>query len=224
MTMATVSLLGLYRTDPSLFDSFSLPESVNKTTLTNQILMETAELEVVYPSAPAMKDAIAMWSAANVENWAKLAEIYKLQYDPIENYDRNEEWDDTGTVGNTSSTTTSNNYSETQDTTGSTKPQVQVQENVWGFNSATNVPKSNQITSGSTDTTGKNTATGTSSGEGSNNTTETRALNRKGRVHGNIGVTTSQQMIESEIALWDKFNIYDFITQAFRKRFCLLIY
>ena len=68
MTMATVSLLGLYRTDPSLFDSFSLPESVNKTTLTNQILMDTAELEIVYPSAPAMKDAIAMWSAANVEN------------------------------------------------------------------------------------------------------------------------------------------------------------
>ena len=125
-------------------------------------------------------------------------------------------------MGNTSSTTTSNNYTETQDTTGSTKPQVQVQENVWGFNSATNVPKSNQITSGSTDTTGKNTATGTSSGTGSNDQTETRDL--KGHVHGNIGVTTSQQMIESEIALWDKFNIYDFITQAFRKRFCLLIY
>ena len=206
MTMATVSLLGLYRTDPSLFDSFSLPESVNKTTLTNQILMDTAELEIVYPSAPAMKDAIAMWSAANMENWTKLAAIYKLQYNPIENYDRNEEWDDTGTVGNKSSTTTSNNYTETQDTSGSTKPQVQVQENVWGFNSATNVPKSNQITSGS------------------NDQTETRDLNRKGHVHGNIGVTTSQQMIESEIALWDKFNIYDFITQAFRKRFCLLIY
>ena len=222
--MATVSLLGLYRTDPSLFDSFSLPESVNKVTLTNQILMETAELEIIYPSAPAMKDAIAMWSTANVENWTKLAAIYNLQYDPIENYDRHEEWDDTGTVGNTSSTTTENTYTETQDTTGSTKPQVEVQENVWGFNSATNVPKSNQITSGTTDTTGNNTATGTSNGTGSKDQTETRDLNLTGRVHGNIGVTTSQQMIESEIALWDKFNIYDFITQAFRKRFCLLIY
>ena len=222
--MATVSLLGLYRTDPSLFDSFSLPESVNKTTLTNQILMDTAELEIIYPSAPAMKDAISMWSAANVENWTKLAAIYKLQYDPIENYARHEEWDYTGTVGNTSSTTTGNTYTETQDTSGSTKPQVQVQENVWGFNSSTNVPKSNQITSGTTDTTGKNTATGTSSGTGSNDQTETRDLNRTGHAHGNIGVTTSQQMIESEIALWDKFNIYDYITQAFRKRFCLLIY
>lgn len=222
--MATVSLLGLYRTDPSLFDSFSLPESVNKMTLTNQILIDTAELEIIYPSAPAMKDAIAIWSTANVENWTKLAAIYKLQYNPIENYDRNEEWDDTGTVGNISSTTTSNNYTETQDTSGSTKPQVQVQENVWGFNSATNVPKSNQITSGSTDTTGKNTATGTSSGTGSNDQTETRNLKRTGHVHGNIGVTTSQQMIESEIALWDKFNIYNYITRAFKERFCLLIY
>lgn len=222
--MATLSLLGLYRSDSSLFDSFSLPADVDKTTLTNQLLMECAELEVVYPSAPAMKDAIAMWSAANVENWGKLSAIYKLEYNPVENYDRNEEWDDTGTVGNTSTTTTGNTYTETQDSTGSTKPNVQVQDNVWGFNSTTNVPKSNQITSGTTDTTGKNTATGTSNGTGSNEQTETRNLSRTGHVHGNIGVTTSQQMIESEIALWGKFNIYDFITQAFKARFCLLIY
>jgi hypothetical protein len=186
--------------------------------------MDTAELEVVYPSAPAMKDAISMWSAANVENWTKLAEIYKLKYNPIENYDRNEEWDDTGTVGNVSATTTTNTYSETQDTTGSTKPNVQVQDNVWGFNSTTNVPKSNQITSGTTDTTGKNTATGSSNGEGSNNNTETRNLSRKGHIHGNIGITTSQQMIEREIRLWGDFNIYNFIARAFRERFCLLIY
>lgn len=40
---------------------------------------------------------------------------------------------------------------------------------------------------------------------------------------GNIGVTTTQQMIEAERELV-KFNIYDFIIDSFKARFCLLIY
>ena len=40
---------------------------------------------------------------------------------------------------------------------------------------------------------------------------------------GNIGVTTKQQMIEAERDLV-KFNIYDFIIDSFKARFCILLY
>lgn len=40
---------------------------------------------------------------------------------------------------------------------------------------------------------------------------------------GNIGVTTTQQMIEAERELV-KFNIYDFIIDSFKARFCILVY
>ena len=40
---------------------------------------------------------------------------------------------------------------------------------------------------------------------------------------GNIGVTTTQAMIEAERNLV-KFNIYDFIIDSFKARFCILIY
>lgn len=40
---------------------------------------------------------------------------------------------------------------------------------------------------------------------------------------GNIGVTTTQQMIQAERDLV-KFNIYDFIIDSFKARFCVLIY
>ncbi len=40
---------------------------------------------------------------------------------------------------------------------------------------------------------------------------------------GNIGVTSSQQLIQAERELV-KFNIYDFIIDSFKARFCLLIY
>ena len=222
--MAILSLLGLYQTDKSLFDAFSLPADVDKTALTNQLLMECAELEILYPSGPALKDAIAMWSAAQVNNWTRLANIYKLEYNPIENYDRNESWQDGGTVANKGSAKNDSTISNTQTGSGSDKPNIQVQDNVWGFNSTTTVPKSNQITSGSTDTTSNSTSNTSGGSTGSSEQTETRSLTKDGHVHGNIGVTTSQQMIESEIALWDRFNIYTYIVNQFKQRFCLLIY
>lgn len=46
---------------------------------------------------------------------------------------------------------------------------------------------------------------------------------RSGRAYGNIGVTTTQQMIEEERRISD-FDIDHVIIQEFKKTFCLLIY
>ena len=51
----------------------------------------------------------------------------------------------------------------------------------------------------------------------------TNSNKRTGRIHGNIGVTTTQQMIEEERRV-AKFNITDYIIDSFKRRFCLLIY
>ena len=42
--------------------------------------------------------------------------------------------------------------------------------------------------------------------------------------YGNIGVTTSQQMLQSEIDLIPKLNVIDFITEDFHSEFCLMVY
>lgn len=43
-------------------------------------------------------------------------------------------------------------------------------------------------------------------------------------IYGNIGVTTSQQMLQSEINLIPELNVIDFITEDFHSEFCLGIY
>ena len=48
-------------------------------------------------------------------------------------------------------------------------------------------------------------------------------VRRTARMWGNIGVTTTQQMIEEERRI-SKFNITDYIIDSFKRRFCLLIY
>ena len=44
------------------------------------------------------------------------------------------------------------------------------------------------------------------------------------RAHGNIGVTTNQQMIESELALRQKYNIYEIIIKLFADKFLMRVY
>lgn len=41
---------------------------------------------------------------------------------------------------------------------------------------------------------------------------------------GNIGVTMTQQMLERELEVRPKLNIYNYIIQDFKQRFCLLVY
>lgn len=43
------------------------------------------------------------------------------------------------------------------------------------------------------------------------------------RIWGNVGVTTTQQMIEEERRV-SQFNISDYIIESFKRRFCLLVY
>ena len=59
-----------------------------------------------------------------------------------------------------------------------------------------------------------------SSGSGSASNTNTRT----GHLHGNIGVTTAQQMITEEVKLRSSITLADVISSSFRKHFCIMIY
>lgn len=50
------------------------------------------------------------------------------------------------------------------------------------------------------------------------------SVNRRSHITGNIGVTTSQQMLEQELVVSAKLNVYNYIMESFKDRFCLEIY
>ena len=54
--------------------------------------------------------------------------------------------------------------------------------------------------------------------------TEETETTRASHIHGNIGVTTSQQMLEAELMLADKFWIYDYIASAFETDNFITVY
>lgn len=49
-------------------------------------------------------------------------------------------------------------------------------------------------------------------------------ITRNNHTSGNIGVVTSQQMLEQEIEVSAKLNVIKMIVESFKERFCLLVY
>lgn len=88
--MATMTLIGLYNYDNSIFDKIALPEVLDKETVINAILFNCSEFEPLYPAPDAIKDAIGYWSASKKHGWDKIAYALYREYNPFINFTRDE--------------------------------------------------------------------------------------------------------------------------------------
>ena len=103
--MATLSPLGLYRWDETIFDLMQIPSALDKPTLIDNLLSETAELEVLYPNPVVFKNLVGVWSAKQIDIWNRLYATTQYEYNPIENYNRYETGSEDGTGRTTHSGT-----------------------------------------------------------------------------------------------------------------------
>lgn len=104
MRTATMSILGLYNFNESIFDELQTPEGIVKNDLIVELLAELAGLEIVYPDWNTMKVLIGVWSRHRIENWERMFKAFYSEYNPIHNFDRTEEWRDSGKGKGTSRT------------------------------------------------------------------------------------------------------------------------
>ena len=156
---------------------------------------------------------------------SNLSEIYNNEYttkvgllltdyNPIENYNSSETetttTENATTTGNENTTTTTTN--STTENSGDTTNKVSPYDSE-NFNNDNNTTTTNTTTGNATDTTTIN-----DTGNMSSNGTSSRTLTRK----GNIGVTTTQQMIESEYELRAKNLLIEFLEKV--SKFILLEY
>lgn len=192
---ATMSILGLYFQDPDLFSGMVYPDELDKDVLIDSILAECAELEIIYPDPEYMKNLITLWSKKELYNWRKLYDTTQFVYNPIWNVD--------GIVTETETRNLQNRYQQNE---GANNKNVNAKT---GYNSGA-FEDAEQDT-GRTDI------------ERGGESADTGSVTRETKRGGNIGVTMTQQMIEAEREV-DKFNIYDFIVDSFKRRFCILVY
>lgn len=228
---ATVSLLGLKRLNDGILGELVVPAGVDVELVKDNLLAETAELEVIYPDAIFMQAMIGRWSAKELPIWERLYKTTLLEYNPIENYDRMEEWTEAeDTKKNTEADATGTSRTDTDGTStkqSNTDGVINDQKYVSAYNETDFTPteRDNNTQNEKNESEQKDVGTVAvkTSAENTMDETGNRNLLRKGRAHGNIGVTTSQQMIEAErdVALY---NIIDVIINSFKNRFCLQVY
>lgn len=215
--MENLSIMGLYQYNPRILDGLIAPSDIDREVLVNTILMECAELEVIYPDWSIMQHAITMWSRSHLWEWERLAATMRYQYDPIANYDRTEERTESGNNRESNSGQTSNNATSS----GTSTAVDEGTQYVWAFNQSAGDRRPAEAHSNNSTSTASNAVNGSSNSSGQRqgdfSTTETI------RAYGNIGVTTTQQMIAQERESV-QFNLVQHIVMQFKSRFCLMVY
>ena len=238
MAQSKITLIGMEKflnPEHSVFENMVLPEGIDRDTLIGSIIMRCQEFELLFSDPDFMTAAVNIWSRKNYRTFDKWVKALDIEYDPLYNYDRTEKTTDThegeynkkgkdtnsGSDTRTNDLTMTNNLKTENDTTVTHKEKA--------YNDSSFVPTTEDVTDGEIKDTGtvKNTGTVTDAYGRVLNAEEDGKDKYKdiheSRMFGNIGVTTSQQMLQSEldIARW---NIYNQITDMFIVEFTLPIF
>lgn len=201
--MAKITLVGMYayfqHMNEDLFENLIIPEELTKDTLVDNILNKASDFECLYGDPEYVKMAIGSWSAVNAKTFKRWVDALNIEYAPLENYNRYENTDEVrNTEGVTATQSTGNSISDMENKRSA-------------FDATTYQPSSQDV--GSVDT--------SDSLDSSNTVDDT--FSHTSHMHGNIGVTTSQQMLRDELEL-GYWNVYEKITELFLREFTIPVY
>ena len=150
-----------------------------------------------------------------IKNWNALYKTLSLEYNPIENYSMTE----TENVQDTHKGTLESNGNNTNTYTETTLVNDTSNNQLYGFNSTDSVNSDKQTGDTTRDVESTMDSTHKNTDRETKDITSDRTLKRS----GNIGVTTSQQMIESERQLW-LWNFFESVFSDIDKILVLKIY
>ena len=278
-----LTMIGMSNYDPTLFDGLTFPAGIDKSLAVNEILMRSGEFEVLYPNPDFLKAQIELWGKKHYRTFEKWVEALAIDFDPLFNYDRFEEYTDekvgtdsrtgkssqtnsqvesgkakssesgTESTANVSDATTKTDGSRSAATSEVNSTAGDNENKVSAYDASNYSPREKSETTGnsfSTNTTGETSGTESTSSGASNTSTarggvsedeseksaasaqartedESRASNEiikhTAHLYGNIGVTTSTQMLEDFIRV-ERFCIYEQIADIFCDEFCIMIY
>ena len=200
MSSATQTLLGLYQIgkarDKNFFDKLTFPEGIDHDVAVANILHEAGDYEVLYNDLDLMANACELFSAKWQRTFEKWLAVMNIDYEPLENYNRLEHWSDSESTSESTSTSTSDGTSNSATTDNDISP----------FNASTLQNDTSAATTAET------------AGHALNQSKHDRLnyFDHEGRVHGNIGVTTTQAMYLEEWEL-SKLNLYHEIYVLFAR-------
>ena len=233
MVQARLTLIGLYkyyqREDIDILDGLShLGIDVDYAVLKHRILVRAGEMPLVYTDGEFLQLAIENWANVMADTAQKWEAVLTAEYNPIHNYDRTESWTD-NTAGSNSRTVSredSRSSSGTATGTDTTDGSTDNKQYVTGYDSQTEKLDGHQTSDVDDTHTTSTSNTGAESGteDVEESGSDARQSLRTGKVSGNIGVMSTQNMMEQEIRLRKENNLFEMIATEFVSEFCILTY
>lgn len=202
----TLSFLGLYNYDSSVFDDLCVPTGVNKKAVIDNLMLSTNTLSVVYPNPDTLKAALGMFSDMMMPSWQRAYDALQTQYEALYNVDIAESetrTPDLETVRAPDLTSSGQNGGSDSTTT-----------QVAAFNGNQLADREKQTTTLGTTNTVTTSGTETTTETGTDTTERTRT-GYQGR--------EPQAAIQAEIAL-ARNNIVKMIVQDIKCNFCVMVY
>lgn len=234
-----------------LFDYLTLPDGIDKDTLCSNILQRGSEFEAQYPDPDYMRVSVGMWAKKWFWTFERWVRAINTEYNPLENYDRYESWKDNNTHKDTTNNThkdndtinsnrdiTNKQLSESNSTMRTDTTDIaEVEQTKSAYDSGsyspyekTNTRDNVSETSNVHTTTNTNTTNNDKYNESRGNNGEYNTVNNgdyenvhEGHLHGNIGVTSAQDMLTQELNV-AYFNLYERITDIFLTEYTIPIY
>lgn len=200
--------------DDTIFDTLVLPEDLDdedgivRGLILDDILIRHGDTPLFIPDPTVMKYYVGSWSTRMLPLFERYWNAIIAEYNPIENYNRDESRTDSrnDSIGNTR---TLNTNSATTGTFTSEKTVSAENANTYSPDEKTEDTPNTAVAD-----------TGTIADQGAVVGTTTITSN----VHGNIGVTSSQQMLNQELDLIPRLDLIRIISDSWAAEFCLAVY
>lgn len=203
-----------------IFEGCTVPAPLDISMVKNEIMKRCGLLRPVYSEPEVFRDLTKMWFDSNQWNFEHLAKIVLANYSPIENVYESDHFTTkhTGTDKRKFGGKDIDTLSGTDTVTDGSS----TEHDVSAFNSSSFQPSSKDTNSGDIDTKygKKDTLEFGKTDDFTHGHIETYDRLR----HGNIGVTTNDQLINEELDMLEKFNPYDWIAAKFERENFLQIY
>lgn len=200
--MAELNFFDVLAIRPNFFEDADVDERLDKNEIKMAILHRCGTLLPVYTDTRMFKIFSDSFFKQRKEIIKKLVDTVELEYNPIDNYRREEELQRKQDV-------TNQNKSETE---GTIERGTTQETQVSAYDSDAYTPKEKKVDGGTDKDTSKVENNGT------NNTVE----EVKTKVSGNIGITTTQKLIMDERKV-ARFDIYKWIAIEFEQNFFICV-
>lgn len=221
--IASTGLLDLLYYDNTIMDNFTVPDGIDRQLALDTIYQRCGLTPLYHPDPAWLKFYVGRWCSKNAKTWSELYKTTIQDYNPIYNYDRTEETTDTRSGTRSLSEDTSSNTKQNGDTSVTDTSSDSSEHTISADNSDSYEPGYKDVSSRQDTQASESSNRVDVTGDRAVDETTGETYSHKLRAYGNVGVTTTQEMLEAQRTLV-RYNVYNEIADSFKEEFCLYIY